>query len=153
MSPIISAVVCGPLAMSVPKALRAAAATVHVRLVAMAVKIARPSAPPTCCEAFSSEAARPALSAGTPALAAVVTPTNTGPIPTERTSIPGRRSARKDPWTGIRESQYMPPAAIRAPTTITGRVPTLESSCEETPAAIPMAKHSGTYAAPVWIAE
>ena len=44
-----------------------------VREVAIAEKIASPSAPPTCCEAFSSAAASPALSAGTPAFAAVVT--------------------------------------------------------------------------------
>ena len=50
---------------------------------------------------------------------------------------------RKEPWTGIRESQYMPPAAITAPATITGRVPIRDSSCEEIPAAIPIAKHSG----------
>ncbi len=34
--------------------------------------IASPSAPPTCCEALSSAAASPALSAGTPAFAAVL---------------------------------------------------------------------------------
>jgi hypothetical protein len=35
-----------------------------VWLVAMAVRIASPSAPPSCCEAFSSDAASPALSGG-----------------------------------------------------------------------------------------
>src|SRR6266536_2674251 len=52
-----------------------------VRPVASAEKIASPSAPPSCWEALSSEAASPALSGGTPALAAVVTPTNTGRVP------------------------------------------------------------------------
>jgi SnoaL-like polyketide cyclase len=47
-----------------------------VREVAIAEKIANPSAPPTSCEAFRSAAGRPALSAGTPAFAAVVTATN-----------------------------------------------------------------------------
>ena len=37
----------------------------------------------------------------------------------------------------------MPPAAISAPATITGRVPTRASSCEEMPAEMPIAKHSG----------
>ena len=37
--------------------------------------------------------------------------------------MPGSRSERKDPWTGIRDSQYMPAAAITAPATITGLVP------------------------------
>ena len=40
----------------------------------------------------------------------------------------------------MRDSQYSPPAAISAPATITGRVPTREISCEEMPAAIPIAK-------------
>jgi hypothetical protein len=44
-----------------------------VWLVASAVKIASPSTPPTCCEALISAAASPALPAGTPELAAVVT--------------------------------------------------------------------------------
>jgi hypothetical protein len=48
---------------------------------------------------------KPALSAGTPAFAAVVTPTNTGPKPIERTIMPGSRSERYEPCTGIRESQ------------------------------------------------
>ncbi len=51
----------------------AAAATI-ARDVAIAVKIANPSAAPSCCDVFSSAAARPALSAETPELAAVVTP-------------------------------------------------------------------------------
>lgn len=94
-----------------------------VWLVASAVKIARPKAPPSCWEALSREAARPALSAGTPALAAVVTATNTGPRPSDRMSIPGNRSALNEPWTGRRDSQYTPPAAINAPPTMSGRVP------------------------------
>ena len=44
-------------------------------------KTARPSAPPTCCAELSSAAASPALSRGTPALAAVVTATKTGARP------------------------------------------------------------------------
>src|SRR6266511_581754 len=65
-----------------------------VRPVASAEKIASPSAPPSCWEALSSEAASPALSGGTPALAAVVTPTNTGPVPIATRIIPGSRSER-----------------------------------------------------------
>ena len=63
-----------------------------VRLVATAEKIASPSAPPSCCEAFRSAAASPALSAGTPAFAAVVTPTNTAPRPIDVIIMPGSRS-------------------------------------------------------------
>src|SRR5215207_6992855 len=65
-----------------------------VREVAIAEKIASPSAPPTCCEALSSAAARPAFSAGTPALAAVVTATKTAPRPIDITTRPGSRSGR-----------------------------------------------------------
>ena len=50
---------------------------------------------------------------------------------------------RKDPWTGIRESQNTPAAAMTAPATITRLVPMRDSSWDETPAAIPIAKHSG----------
>ena len=45
-------------------------------------------------EVLSSPAARPAWSAGTPALAAVVTPTNTAPSPIDMTARPGSRSVR-----------------------------------------------------------
>src|SRR5919197_5941483 len=65
-----------------------------VRLVETAVSTASPSAPPSCCDALRRAAARPALSAGTPALAAVATPTKTPPAPSARTSMPGSRSAR-----------------------------------------------------------
>jgi hypothetical protein len=53
----------------------------------------------------------------------------------------------------MRESQYMPPAAISAPTMLTGRVPTRDMSCEDTPAAMATANVSGMYAAPAWIGE
>src|SRR5919201_2393397 len=48
-----------------------------VREVAMTEKIASPKAPPTQVDVFTSAAASPALSGGTPALAAVLTPTKT----------------------------------------------------------------------------
>src|ERR671931_78500 len=124
-----------------------------VRLVDTAVKIASPSAPPSCCDALSSAAASPALSAGTPAFAAVVTPTKTPPPPSARMSVPGSRSATYEPSTGMRDSQYSPPAATIAPTMITGLVPTRERSWEEMPALTATAKQSGRYARPVLIAE
>ena len=65
-----------------------------MREVASAEKIASPSAPPTCCDALSSAAARPACPAATPALAAVVTATNTAPRPIDMIIIPGSRSVR-----------------------------------------------------------
>src|SRR5262249_9442508 len=43
-------------------------------------------------------------------------------------SRPGRMSDTYEPSTGIRDSQYSPPAAITAPTTITGFVPTRANS-------------------------
>ena len=63
-----------------------------VRLVAIAEKIARPRALPICLAAVSSAAASPAWCAGTPALAAMVTPTNTAPAPSGIVSRPGSTS-------------------------------------------------------------
>ena len=68
-----------------------AASSALVRAVAMAEKIARPRAVPSCWEAFSRPAASPALSAGTPALAAVVTETRTAPIPMRHDHQPGEQ--------------------------------------------------------------
>src|SRR5689334_6273506 len=76
-----------------------------VRLVDTAVKIARPSAPPSHGDALSSAAASPALSLGTPAFAAVATATNRPAMPSPTRSRPGRRSEVYDPATGIRDSQ------------------------------------------------
>ena len=73
---------------------RARASRALVRAVAMAEKIARPSAVPSCWEVLSRPAASPALSAGTPALAAVVTETKTAPSPIDMTTRPGSRSVR-----------------------------------------------------------
>ncbi len=53
----------------------------------------------------------------------------------------------------MRESQYTAPAAIRAPTTMTGRVPTRASSCEPIPAEMAIPNVVGRYAAPAWIWE
>jgi hypothetical protein len=50
-------------------------------------------------------AASPALSSLTPALAAVVAPTNTPPRPIEAMTRPGRMSETYEPSTGIRDSQ------------------------------------------------
>src|SRR6185437_16711267 len=82
-----------------------AASRWSVRLVDTAVKIASPSAPPSHCDALSSAAARPALSAGTPAFAAVATATNRPAIPSPTSSSPGSRSVVYEPPTGMRDSQ------------------------------------------------
>jgi hypothetical protein len=63
-----------------------------VRLVEIAEKIASPSAPPTQVEALTRPAARPALSGGTPACAAVVTATKIAPNSKDMITGPGRRS-------------------------------------------------------------
>src|SRR5919201_1758207 len=65
-----------------------------VREVAMTEKIASPKAPPTQVDVFTSAAARPALSGGTPAFAAVLTPTKTKPRPNDMITRPGRRFSR-----------------------------------------------------------
>ncbi len=74
-----------------------------MRAVASAEKIASPSAEPSWSEVLSRPAASPACSAGTPALAAVVTVTKTAPSPTDMISSPGSRSAAYEPWAGTRE--------------------------------------------------
>ena len=130
-----------------------AASRWFVRLVETAVKIARPSAPPSHCDALRSAAASPALSAGTPAFAAVATATNRPAMPSPTSRRPGNRSAAYEPPTGIRDSQYRPPAPIAAPAMITGRVPTRAKSCDETPAPTTAIPQSGRYASPVWTAE
>src|SRR5260370_33175643 len=91
-------------------------------------------APPTCCEALSSAAARPARSAGTPALAAVATATNTAPRPNEKIIRPGPRSVREEPCTGTRGRSYTPPAEITEPATHMGRGPVVDRIWRQMPA-------------------
>src|SRR5919198_4628218 len=100
-----------------------------VREVAITEKIASPNAPPTHVDVLTKAAASPALSGGTPALAAVLTPTKTNPRPNDMITSPGSRSPTYEPCTGMRESQYTAPAEISAPETMIGRVPTWEKSC------------------------
>ena len=64
-----------------------------MREVAIAVKMASPSAPPICWEELTSAAARPARDGGTPALAAVVVPTKTPPMPERHDQHPGQQVA------------------------------------------------------------
>src|ERR671937_2331451 len=65
-----------------------------VREVAMTEKIASPKAPPTQVDVFTSAAARPALSGGTPAFAAVFTPAKTKASPNNHITTPGQRRSR-----------------------------------------------------------
>src|SRR5919197_4279819 len=76
-----------------------------VREVAMTEKIASPKAPSTQVDVFTSAAARPALSGGTPAFAAVLTPTKTKPRANDMIMRPGRRVSGEEPCTGMRDSQ------------------------------------------------
>ncbi len=71
-----------------------AASSEAVRAVATAEKIASPSAAPTWVDAVTSAPASPASDGGTPALAAVCTPTNTPPSPNPMIIRPGNRSAQ-----------------------------------------------------------
>jgi len=65
-----------------------------VSLVAIAEKIASPSAPPTCWEEFMIAATTPGCLVVAPVLAAAVTPTNTGPTPNATSIMPGRMFGR-----------------------------------------------------------
>src|SRR6201993_3422886 len=119
-----------------------------VRVVAITEKIASPSAPPTHVDVLISAAASPALSAGTPAFAAVLTPTNTKPSPNDMTTSPGRMSPRYAPCTGTPDSRYTPAAPIRAPATMIGRVPRRWNSCDAMPDEIATPAVAGRYADP-----
>jgi hypothetical protein len=66
--------------------------TLVVFSVARVERIARPRAPPICCDVLSSPKARPASPDATPVVAISVTGTKVGPMPTEMSTKPGRRS-------------------------------------------------------------
>jgi ABC-2 type transport system permease protein len=66
----------------------------RVRAVATADSTASPSAAPTWKDALIRALASPASDGGTPALAAVWTPTNTPPSPSAMTIIPGNTSVK-----------------------------------------------------------
>src|SRR5262249_17497848 len=69
------------------------------------VRVGGAGAPRSHCEALSSAAASPALSLGTPALAAVATATKRPAMPRPTSSRPGSRSVVYEPPTGMRDSQ------------------------------------------------
>jgi hypothetical protein len=71
-----------------------AASSEFVREVASAEKIASPSAAPTWVDALTSAPARPASDGGTPAFAAVCTPTNSPPSPKAMMTRPGNKSVQ-----------------------------------------------------------
>ncbi len=62
-------------------------------LAATVERIARPRAPPICCEELKSPEARPASSSATPVVAMSVSGTNVKPRPADITSSPGSTSA------------------------------------------------------------
>src|SRR2546423_15401864 len=82
-----------------------------------------PSAPPSHVDELIIAAARPALSAGTPACAAVVTPTNTAPSPRARITSGGRRSGAYEPAPGGRGRPKRAPAPGGPPPHNTGAGP------------------------------
>ena len=55
------------------------------------LRVARPSAPPTCCIVLSTAEATPESSCATPATAVSVIGTNTRPMPTAMRTIQGSR--------------------------------------------------------------
>jgi len=61
-----------------------------MRLVETAVRIARPSEPPTCWVVFSNPEASPESAAATPLVAAIVIGTNDIPRPNPSTIIAGK---------------------------------------------------------------
>ena len=70
----------------------AACIRLSVREFAIEARIARPSAPPTCCDVLISPEARPVSCGSTPLTAAIVIGTNANPSPTAATSDGNRMS-------------------------------------------------------------
>src|SRR5436305_2658227 len=69
---------------------------------ATVVRMASPSAPPTCCDVLKSPDASPWSSFLRPVVATRVSGMKMAPIPREARIIPGRTSDAYDPLTGIR---------------------------------------------------
>ena len=99
-----------------------------------AARVARPSAPPTCCEVLIRPLARPCSWSGIPETAAIVTGTKEKPSPTAASSEGPRMSAAKLPSTETRENQTRPAAIRVTPVASTGLKPTRVTSCEAIPA-------------------
>src|ERR1700756_2992840 len=116
-----------------------AAAAAECRLDATAdhatvPRIARPTAPPTCCPVLSSDDATPVSLCGTFASATRDSGTNVSPIPRPHGIIEQSGPPAYVLCSVIRDSQNMPPAASSGPPVISGRAPILATSCEESPA-------------------
>src|SRR5262245_15755709 len=105
-----------------------------VLLAASVERIARPSAPPICCEVLKRPEASPWSSSSSPVVAISVSGMNTAPIPREVTTSAGRTSATYVPSTGSRTSRSIPSAETSIPSAATGRTPTRGANCEARPA-------------------
>ena len=117
--------------------------------MAIADRIARPSAPPTCCEVLIRPDARPASSGFVPITAAIVTDTNASPRPKPTTSDGNSTSPTYEPPALTWLNHTSPAVSISIPVTSTGLKPMRVVSCEATPAETMIMIASGRYETPV----
>src|SRR5262245_28059888 len=103
-------------------------------LAASVERIARPSAPPICCDVLKRPDASPWSSSSSPVVAMSVSGMNTAPMPSDVTISAGRTSATYVPSTGSRTSRSIPIAETSIPSAATGRTPNRGANCEARPA-------------------
>ena len=114
-----------------------------MREFAIVARIARPSAPPICCDVLISPLASPASRPDTPLTAAIVMGTNAKPRPTAASSDAGRMSETYSPSGETWPNQISPPAVSRSPAISVGLKPTRVTSCDATPAETMIPNASG----------
>src|SRR4051795_8625450 len=92
-------------------------------LFATVARIARPSAPPICCDVLISPDAKPASCGSTPLTAATVLDTKARPRPGAPGSDANKTSPTYEPWASTCENQSKPPAVMTSPVTSTALKP------------------------------
>src|SRR5208282_1435286 len=119
-----------------------------VRKAARVARAARPSAPPICWLVLTRPPATPAVDAGTPAMAILVTGTNAVPssIPTSKDGP--RTLARNVPSAGAIPSQAKPPMNGARPAASTMRDPSRAMSGAARPAAAISVRARGIWDSP-----
>ena len=130
----------------------AAAIRESVREFAIEARIARPSAPPTCCDVLISPDASPVSCGSTPDTAAIVIGTNANPSPTAATSDGNRMSPRYVPPTSTCANQTSAIAVSTRPDVRIGLNPNFVTSPDAMPADTMIPPASGRYASPDLIA-
>src|SRR5262249_10426209 len=138
MTPRAATMITAPVAKAQWKPTTSASVAVPpadaVLLVAMVDRMARPSAPPICCDVLNNPDASPWSSSFSPVVAMSVSGMNTAPIPSDESRIEGRTSAAYDPCTGSCVSSRRPAVVSSIPAAATGRTPIRGANAEANPA-------------------